>query len=110
MNIKLDEKAFEEKQFELSVEDPACVNCQECSGRMQYVGSGKFVCVECGHEHLSDFGKVKKYLQENGPRNAMQVAKDTGVSLPSIQKLLNEGRIETVSGETEYQLWSKLKE
>ena len=92
--------------FDQLIDDPATMHCEECSGRMQNKGSGRFVCEECGWEHLTDFGIVKKYLEENGPRNAMQVSKDTGVHLSTIQRLLREGRLEALDGETEYQLWS----
>ena len=92
--------------FDLLVDDPATMYCEECSGRMQNKGSGRFVCVECGWEHLTDFGIVKEYLEEHGPRNAMEVSKETGVNLPTIQRLLREGRLEALDGETEYQLWS----
>lgn len=97
----------ENQQFNLLVEDPATVFCEECSGRMQYMGSGRFVCTECGKEHLTEFGIVKKYLQENGPRNAIEVSQDTGVNLPSIQKMLREGRLESISEDVEYKLFSK---
>lgn len=99
-----------DQEFDLLVEDPASMYCEECSGRMQNMGSGRFVCTECGWEHLSDFGIVKKYLAENGPRNAMEVSRDTGVNLPTIQRLLREGRLEALDGETEYQLWSSKTE
>ena len=97
----------EDEEFNLLVEDPASMYCEECSGRMQNKGSGRFVCTECGWGHITDFGIVKQYLAEHGPRNAMEVSRETGVNLPTIQKLLREGRLEAMDGDTVYQLWAK---
>ena len=44
--------------------------CPECHILMQYKYAGKFVCEKCGSEQYNDFGKIKKYLDENGPTNA----------------------------------------
>lgn len=70
--------------------------CQECSGRMEYKGSGVYICEECGNEYVTDFGKVKRFLQENGPSNAVVISKGTGVSRRTIGNFLKAGRIEVV--------------
>ena len=67
----------EDEEFNLLVEDPASMYCGE------------------------------QYLAEHGPRNAMEVSRETGVNLPTIQKLLREGRLEAMDGDTVYQLWAK---
>ena len=68
--------------------------CRYCSGSMQYFHSGIFVCRKCGHEELSDFGKIKQYLNEHGPTPAHIISIETGVDLSTINELLRQSRIE----------------
>lgn len=70
--------------------------CQSCSGRMEYKGSGVYICEECGNEYITDFGKVKRFLQENGPSNAVVISRETGVSRRTISGFLKSGRVEVV--------------
>ena len=53
--------------------------CPNCDILMKYKHGGLFVCEKCGAEQLNDFGKVKKYLNEHGPTNAIELAANTGV-------------------------------
>ena len=76
--------------------------CQACSGRMEYKGSGVYVCEECGNEFVTDFGKVKRYLEENGPSNAVVLSRETGVSRRTISDFLKSGRIEVVENSETY--------
>ena len=44
--------------------NPALVVCKECSGVMRYRGGGLYVCEECKHEELDDYGKVRQFLEK----------------------------------------------
>ena len=72
--------------------------CENCGGILKDAGVGIYVCSQCGHETLSPFGKVKKYIQENGPDNAYNISQGTGVPVSRIDKFLREGRIEIPDG------------
>lgn len=74
--------------------DPNTQKCQYCSGKMIYRGGGAYCCEACGEEYLTDFGKIKRYLEVNGPRTVLEIAKNTGVSRRAIGELINDGRIE----------------
>lgn len=76
--------------------DDIVTHCEQCSGAVQYKGSGRYVCEECGAEYLNDFGKVKKYINDHGPSNAVTISEGTGVSRRKIQDFLKEGRVEVV--------------
>lgn len=81
--------------------DPAVRECNECGGRMVFKGSGRYVCEECEHEYYTDFGKVKRYLEENGPRNAFEISEATGVSRTKIMDFIRDGRVEVAQDQTE---------
>lgn len=68
--------------------------CPECNQLMKYKFAGKYVCEKCGTEQLNDFGKIKKYLDENGPTNAIELSAQTGVRRSKIGEYLRLGRIE----------------
>lgn len=70
--------------------------CMKCSGKMSYKGSGCYVCESCGEEYLTDFGKVKRFVNTYGPSNAITISKETGVKRHKIQEFLREGRVEVV--------------
>lgn len=76
--------------------DTAAHICEECSGPMKFKGSGLYVCESCGHEYYTDFGKVKYYLAENGPRNAFEISEATGVARSKIFEFIRDGRIEVM--------------
>lgn len=76
--------------------DDVITSCEECSGSVQYKGSGRYVCVECGAEYLNDFGKVKQYINDHGPSNAVTISEGTGVSRQKIRNFLRDGRVEIV--------------
>ena len=70
--------------------------CQKCSGNMVYMGSGCYICESCGEEYLTDFGKVKRFINTYGPSNAITISQETGVSRSKIRQFLHEGRVEVV--------------
>lgn len=83
-----------ENQKDLLISDPHTLKCQHCEGPMIYKGSGIYKCMECEEEYVTAFGKIKRFLQENGPQNAVVISTHTGVSRQEISRLLREGRIE----------------
>ncbi len=83
---------------EESEKEPYIITCSACSGDMYYKGSGRYCCEKCGKEYLTDFGKIKRYLEENGPTNAIIISNETGISRRTIGNFLKEGRIEIKPG------------
>lgn len=73
-----------------------------CKGRMLYMGSGKYRCRECGQEELDDFGKVKDFLEKNGPTPALVVENATGVRREVIEYFLKKGKVEIPEGSRYY--------
>lgn len=78
--------------------DAGIYHCDDCSQPMTYKGSGRYVCENCKKEVLSDFGKIKVYLEENGPSNAIDISEATGVPRREIMGFLREGRVEVAPG------------
>lgn len=68
--------------------------CSECSGVMRYKGAGTYVCEDCGHEELDDYGVVRRFLEKRGPSNIFEIAEGTGISRSVISGLFKEGRLE----------------
>ena len=69
--------------------------CDKCSGHMMYKGGGCYVCESCGEEYLTDFGKVKRFINTYGPSNAITISRETGVSRHKIQEFLRDGRVKS---------------
>jgi hypothetical protein len=70
------------------------MTCKNCKTRMDYTGSGIYVCPNCKAEEMDDFGKVKKYLHEHGPTPLLQVGEETGVKISVLRELINDGRLD----------------
>jgi DNA-directed RNA polymerase subunit M/transcription elongation factor TFIIS len=68
--------------------------CEDCNGMLKYTGAGIYKCQKCGKEQLDDFGKVKKYLDENGPTSQYQIHMDTGVDMDVIDFMVKKSRLE----------------
>ncbi len=81
-------------KFSKMIAEPNTIKCSACSGPMLHKGSGLYECQKCGKEYLSDFGKIKRYLEENGPSDALEIAQETGVNRKVIAELLREGRMQ----------------
>ena len=75
--------------------------CERCGGKVQYLDSGRYQCTVCDHMVMDDFGKVKAYLEENGPAAAPVIAAATGVSPETINQMLKDGRVE-IPDDSEY--------
>lgn len=74
--------------------DDANFVCPNCDILMKYKHGGLYICEKCGAEQLNDFGKVKKYLNEHGPTNAIELAAKTGVRRSRIGEFLRLGKVE----------------
>ncbi|MCR4605142.1 MAG: hypothetical protein K5639_03995 [Eubacterium sp.] len=98
----MEEKDFREKEIEKALENAVVSKnymfCDKCDGLLIYKGSGRYVCEDCDAEIYDEFGIIKKYLIENGPRNIIEISKETGVSRAVITRLLREGRLEVSKG------------
>ena len=70
--------------------------CPECKGRMIYKNLGEYVCETCGKMLLDDYGKVRKYLDENGSSTSIEISEETGVKRSVIEEFLKAGRLEVV--------------
>lgn len=78
------------------------VVCEKCKGKMYYVHSGLYRCEKCGHEILDDFGKVKQFLELNGPTPVLAISHATGVDMEIIEMFLRQGRVEIPEGSKYY--------
>lgn len=70
------------------------VHCKNCGGKLEYKGSGRYKCQICGTIKLDNFGKVREYIEENGPASAMEISMATGISVTQIGEYLRKGRLE----------------
>lgn len=76
--------------------------CPNCNVLMKYKHGGLYVCEQCGAEQLNDFGKVKQYLNEHGPTNAIELSAKTGVRRSRIGEFLRLGKVEIPEGSPIY--------
>ena len=85
-----------EDRFQAFVEEPGMINCEKCHSAMRYKRSGIYICTNCDWEYISEFGQVKKYIDEHGPSTAFQISQATGVDRKMVERYLNQGRLEPV--------------
>ena len=83
-------------RFKKLVNEPYTLFCQECKGDMLFKGSGRYCCSQCGWEYVTNFGKVKRYIEEHGPSTMATIIDETKVSQKEINQYLKDGRIEEV--------------
>lgn len=76
--------------------------CPRCGTSMKYVYGELFECPQCGLKERSDFGKVRDFLDTNGPQPAIVIADATGVEINIINEFLKEGRVEIPDGSSIY--------
>lgn len=93
---------MEERNLEKLIISNKPVECELCKGKMYYVHSGMYRCKKCGHEVLDDFGKVRNFLESNGPAPALTISAATGVSTEIIEAFLRQGRVEIPDGSKYY--------
>ncbi|MGN0369756.1 MAG: hypothetical protein ACI4EW_04350 [Butyrivibrio sp.] len=78
------------------------VRCSVCGGTLTYKSHGAYVCEECGNMEYDDFGKIRAYIDENGPTPAAVISAATGVPIQKINNYLREGRVEIPEGSNIY--------
>lgn len=76
--------------------------CPKCGTVMKYMYGEVFSCPACGQKELSDFGKVREFLDINGPQPAIVISDNTGVDVSIINQFLKEGRVEIPDGSDVY--------
>lgn len=91
------------------VEQKKIERCELCHNKMEYIASGVYRCTVCGSEVLDDFGKVKLFLEENGPTPQIIIAQRTGVSMDKIDSYLKRGMLEIPNGSNFYLRCEKCK-
>ena len=78
------------------------ISCKNCNGKLFYIGSGKYRCESCEMEYYDDFGKVKEFLEKNGPAPALVISEHTGVHFELIDLFLRKGRLEIIENSKFY--------
>ncbi|MCI8509830.1 MAG: hypothetical protein K2J90_01825 [Lachnospiraceae bacterium] len=91
-----------EREKEKVVMERRPIVCKQCRGKLFYQNSGVYRCEDCGAEEMDDFGKVKLYLEENGPSPAPFISEETGVPLEVVNIFLKNGRLEIPEGSRYY--------
>lgn len=76
--------------------------CPICGQPMKYMFGEVYKCQKCGRSELSDFGKVREFLEKAGAQPAVVISRETGVELNVIDKFLKEGRVEIPDGSDVY--------
>ncbi len=64
--------------------------CDKCEGSMEYLGIGRYRCINCGNEMLDEYGTVREYCDKHRVATIWQVARDTGISREKIKILLEK--------------------
>ena len=75
--------------------------CKQCGGVMNYIGRGTYECENCKSLEYDDYGKITKYIEENGPSPAITISRATGIPRERITALLRDGRVEIPNGYNE---------
>lgn len=70
------------------------VSCEICGSRLYYLGAGRYECKECNEIFLDDYGKIREFLDQNGPSPAIVISKATGVDKQLIEGMLSKGKLE----------------
>ena len=78
------------------------VRCSKCRGSLVYHGRNSYQCKLCGNIEYDDLGKVKSYLDKNGPTPIPKLSAETGVSSAKLSKFLRTGRVEIPEGSDVY--------
>lgn len=77
-------------------------NCSVCNSPLFYIGAGKYECRKCNDVFLDDYGRVREFIEANGPTPAVIISKVTGVKVDIINGMLKEGKLEIPEGSNYY--------
>lgn len=92
MSDKKDKNSMRNFENMLIMNKP--IRCDKCKENVYYIGLGEYKCEACGNVMLDNLGKIRKYIDENGPSLAQDVADHTGVKTEIISEFLKQGRVE----------------
>ena len=85
---------FEEKRKKLfAMSDGVGTTCPECGEELRYLWRGTYECVACGVRQYNDFGKINKYIEDNGPSPASAISRGTGVPLYVVNNYYVDGKL-----------------
>lgn len=73
-------------------------NCKKCNERYVYKAFGEYLCPKCGYIEFDEYGKIRKYLEDNGPQPAISISMATKIPVSVINQYLREGRLEIPEG------------
>jgi predicted RNA-binding Zn-ribbon protein involved in translation (DUF1610 family) len=76
--------------------------CSYCNTAMVYVYGEIFKCPICGRKELSDFGKVREFLEENGAQSVIVIHEATNVDIEVIEEFLKDGRVQISNNSDSY--------
>ena len=72
--------------------------CLKCNQKLEYKGLGHYNCEECGTDYYTNYGKVRKTMDEYGTLTVKEVCSITGLTKDEIKELVNEGSVEISDG------------
>ena len=85
--------------------------CTKCGAYVTFAGRGKYKCSRCDNIEYDDFGKIYKYLSENGSCSPKQISDATGVPMMRVISLVQDGSLEPTNGsqnKLQGETWKKL--
>jgi len=82
------------KQLENVLINSKPVHCEQCMGRIYYVGNGRYKCKSCDNHMMDDLGKVMKYHEENPLDDVEKIANATGVAEENVYIILSRRGME----------------
>lgn len=82
------------KAFDDAVIGNRFKRCKSCGGKLLYLYSGIYECIDCKVQDMDEFGKIKIFLDKNGPTPAIIISSETGVGIDVINDYLRKGRLE----------------
>lgn len=68
--------------------------CPKCGTMYKDLQTSVYICPNCGYEEPTNFGIVREYLEEHGNASAIEISRDTGISVREINTFLRNGRLE----------------
>lgn len=98
----MDDSMKKDRQEELLEIAQSLSVCDECRGKMVYQYGGIYRCEECGKIALDDFGRIRLYIELNGPTPAVVLSECLGVPINRVNTYLREGRLEIPEGSPQY--------
>ena len=70
---------------------PHC--CDQCGGKIYYLGAGAFECRKCARTIYSDYGIVRKYIDEHGMTTIFELERKTGVPREVLEEFERDGTL-----------------